>query len=140
MKSMLKSFDQLRLLPTLLERYEYLKQNSKIGEQTFGVDRYLNQMFYKSPEWQEVRNEVIIRDNAHDLAHPDYEIQGFIFVHHMNPITVEQILDRDPIILDPRYLISSSELIHKAIHFGNPNLLLILPQERRPNDTSPWRS
>ena len=85
---MLKSFDQLRLLPTLLERYEYLKQNSKIGEQTFGVDRYLNQMFYKLPEWQEVRNEVIIRDNAHDLAHPDYEIQGFIFVHHMNPITV----------------------------------------------------
>ena len=137
---MLKSFDQLRLLPTLLERYEYLKQNSKIGEQTFGVDRYLNQMFYKLPEWQEVRNEVIIRDNAHDLAHPDYEIQGFIFVHHMNPITVEQILDRDPIILDPRYLISSSELIHKAIHFGNPNLLLILPQERRPNDTSPWKN
>ena len=137
---MLKSFDQLRLLPTLLERYEYLKQNSKIGEQTFGVDRYLNQMFYKLPEWQEVRNEVIIRDNAHDLAHPDYEIQGFIYVHHMNPITVEQILDRDPIILDPRYLISSSDLIHKAIHFGNPNLLLILPQERRPNDTSPWRS
>lgn len=137
---MLKSFDQLRLLPTLLERYEYLKQNSKIGEQTFGVDRYLNQMFYKLPEWQEVRKEVIIRDNAHDLAHPDYEIQGFIFVHHMNPITVEQILDRDPIILDPKYLISSSELIHKAIHFGNPNLLLILPQERRPNDTSPWRS
>lgn len=137
---MLKSFDQLRRLPTLLERYEYLKQNNKIGEQTFGVDRYLNQMFYKLPEWQEVRSEVIIRDNAHDLAHPDYEIQGYIYVHHMNPITVEQILDRDPILLDPRYLISASDLIHKAIHFGNPNLLLILPQERRPNDTSPWKN
>lgn len=136
---MLKSFNELRKLPTLVERFEYLRQNGRVGEETFGVDRYLNQIFYKTYEWQSVRTEVIIRDEGHDLAHPDYEIQGFIYVHHMNPITMEQILDRDPIILDPRYLISASDLIHKAIHFGNPNLLLILPQERRPNDTSPWK-
>ena len=136
---MLKSFNELRKLPTLVERFEYLRQNGRVGEETFGVDRYLNQIFYKTYEWQSVRTEVIVRDEGHDLAHPDYEIQGFIYVHHMNPITMEQILDRDPIILDPRYLISASDLIHKAIHFGNPNLLLILPQERRPNDTSPWK-
>lgn len=136
---MLKDFNHLRLLPTLMERFEYLKQNSVIGEETFGLDRYLNQIFYKTPEWQAARREVIIRDDAHDLAHPDYEIQGIIYVHHMNPITIKQVLDRDPIILDPRYLISCSELVHKAIHFGDPALMILLPQERRPNDTSPWK-
>ena len=136
---MLKDFNHLRMLPTFVERYEYLKQNQAIGEETFGMDRYLNQFFYKTAEWQSTRREVIIRDEAHDLAHPDYEIQGFIYVHHMNPITIEQILDRDPMLLDVRYLISSSELVHKAIHFGNPSLIMLLPQDRRPHDTSPWR-
>ena len=136
---MLKDFNHLRMLPTFGERYDYLKQNQAIGEETFGMDRYLNQFFYKTAEWQSTRREVIIRDEAHDLAHPDYEIQGFIYVHHMNPITIEQILDRDPMLLDVRYLISSSELVHKAIHFGNPSLIMLLPQDRRPHDTSPWR-
>lgn len=136
---MLKDFNHLRLLPTLMERFEYLKQNSVIGEETFGLDRYLNQIFYKTPEWQAARREVIIRDDGHDLAHPDYEIQGFIYVHHMNPITKEQILDRDPMLVDPRYLISSSELVHKALHYGDSSLVQLLFQERKPHDTSPWR-
>lgn len=136
---MLKDFNHLRMLPTFEERYEYLKQNGIVGAETFGLDRYLNQLFYKTAEWQLARRDVIIRDEAHDLAHPDYEIQGFIFVHHMNPITVQQILDRDPILLDPRFLISCSDLTHKAITFGNPSLITLLPKARSPYDTSPWR-
>lgn len=136
---MLKSYNELRMIPTFQERFNYLKQDGKVGEETFGLNRYLNQIFYKTPEWQSTRREVIIRDNSHDLAHPDYEIQGYIFVHHLNPITMEQILDRDPTLLDPRYLVSASELTHKALHFGDPSLILLLFQERKPYDTSPWR-
>ena len=139
MKSMLKSFDERRMIPTFIERFNYLKQDGKIGEETFGIDRYLNQFFYKTAEWQFARRATIIRDNGRDLAHPDYEIQGFIYVHHMNPITKEQILDRDPMLLDPRYLISSSELVHKALHYGDSSLVQLLFQERKPHDTSPWR-
>ena len=136
---MLKSFDELKRLNNFLERYNYLKLIGIVGEETFGFDRYLNQILYNSFEWKKVRQNIIIRDNANDLGCEDHPIQGIIIIHHMNPISVEQVLNRDPLIFDPRFLISTSALTHRAIHFGDEKLLLTMPEARRPFDTSPWR-
>lgn len=136
---MSKSFEELKNLKSFLERYNYLKLTGVIGEETFGFDRYLNQVFYNSYEWKKARQLVIIRDNANDLGCDDRPIQGIIVVHHMNPINIKQIIDRDPIIFDPNFLISTSQLTHKAIHFGDEESLLTIPEERKPFDTSPWR-
>jgi hypothetical protein len=127
-------------LPTFEERYEYLKIGGKVGEETFGFDRYINQIFYKSDEWQAVRDKVIARDNGCDLGMPDREIRGSnIIVHHMNPIRKQDILNRSEILLDPEYLISTVKNTHDAIHYGDSGLLIKDPVERSKNDTCPWR-
>lgn len=139
MKKIIRTYSELITLPTFEERYEYLKLGGKIGEETFGFDRYLNQTFYKTDEWRAVRDFVIIRDGGCDLAMEDREIHGRILVHHMNPIRVEDILSRSKYLLDPEYLICTIKNTHDAIHYGDRSLLLTTPIERRINDTCPWR-
>ena len=138
-KKMLKTYTELSKLNTFLERYEYLRLGGKVGEETFGFDRYLNQIFYKDPEWLETRDNVIIRDGGCDLGMPDREIKGKILVHHMNPVTKEQILRRDPVLFDPEYLICTIKSTHDAIHYGDGTLLMLDPIVRTKNDTCPWK-
>ena len=135
----IKTYSELIVIPTFEERFRYLKLNGIIGEETFGFDRYLNQLFYTSDEWRRIRRDVIIRDNGCDLGIRDREIGGLITVHHMNPITIDDIRNRSELLLNPEYLISVSDLTHKAIHYGDERLLITTPVERRPNDTCPWR-
>ncbi len=135
----LRTYLELVQLPTFRERFEYLKLDGTIGEDTFGFDRYLNQIFYKSKEWAAVRREVVIRDNGCDLGVDGYEIRGKILIHHMNPIRQQDILRRSELLLNPEYLITTVLSTHNAIHYGDENLLPILPQERSKNDTCPWR-
>lgn len=135
----IRTYSELILLPTFEERFQYLKLDGRVGEETFGLDRYLNQIFYTSDEWRKIRRDVIVRDNGYDLGILDREIQGLITVHHLNPISVEDILNRTEILLNPEYLISVSDITHKAIHYGDERLLITAPIERRPNDTCPWR-
>ena len=135
-----KCYSELIKLPTLIERYNYLRTFSTIGEETFGGSRYLNQYLYtKSDLWKSVRRKVIIRDNGRDLGLDDYVIQGRIIVHHINPLTKEQLLNFDPCIFDEENLISCSHNTHNAIHYGDKSLLPQDPIERRPFDTCPWR-
>lgn len=137
---MLRTYSELITLPTFEERYRYLRLGGRVGEDTFGFDRYLNQIFYRSPEWKAVRDFVIVRDNGCDLACPDREILGSrILVHHMNPISAEDILDRSDILLNPEYLITTIKNTHDAIHYGDESLLVTAPIERTKNDTCPWR-
>lgn len=127
-------------MSTFEERYEYLRLGGKVGEDTFGFDRYLNQIFYKSPEWLRVRNYVITRDGGCDLAMPGREIrEAKILIHHMNPITKEDILNRSDYLLNPKYLICTIKNTHDAIHYGDSELLYKDPVERSKNDTCPWR-
>lgn len=126
-------------MPSFLERYRYLKLNGKVGEELFGYARYLNQVFYQSARWKKVRRQVIIRDNGCDLGMEGYSIGGIVYVHHMNPITLDQLKNDDPVLIDPEYLISVSFNTHEAITFGDESLLPILPAERKPNDTCPWK-
>lgn len=135
----IRTYSELIKLPTIEERFEYLKIGGVIGEDTFGFDRYINQLLYKTPEWISVRNQVIARDEGYDLGVKGCEIVGKIIVHHMNPITVDDILNRLDYVLNPEYLISSSMLTHNAIHYGNAELLPQAPIERTKNDTCPWR-
>lgn len=135
----IKTYSELITLPTFEERYRYLRLGGKVGEETFGFDRYLNQTFYKSDEWRSVRDYVIIRDGGCDLAMADREIHGKILVHHMNPISVEDILRRSKYLLDPEYLICTIKNTHDAIHYGDESLLILEPIERTKNDTCPWR-
>jgi hypothetical protein len=135
-----KCYSELVKLKTLIERYEYLRTFSKIGEETFGGSRYLNQYLYtKSDLWKSVRRKVILRDNGRDLGLDDYIIQGRIIVHHINPLTKEQLLNFDECIFDMENLISCSHDTHNAIHYGDKSLLPQDPIERRPFDTCPWR-
>ena len=137
----IRTYSELITLPTFEERYRYLRLGGRVGEETFGFDRYLNQVFYKSDEWLAVRNEVIIRDDGCDLGMPDRKIpEGVpILVHHINPITMDDILNRTEYLLDPEYLICTYKLTHDAIHYGDESILYMLPVERRKNDTCPWR-
>lgn len=137
---MFRCYTDLILLPTLEERYDYLKLNGQIGEELFGYARYLNQEFYHGSEWRDVRERVIIRDRGYDLGVPGWKIVGNIYVHHMNPVTKEQLLDNDPILLDPEYLISCSYKTHEAITWGNYELLPKPLVARRPGDTCPWKT
>lgn len=135
-----KCYSDLIKLPTLVERYEYLRTFSKVGEETFGGQRMLNQMLYQKNElWKSVRRKVIIRDNGFDLGLEGYSIVGKIIVHHINPLTKEQLLNFDPCIFDEENLISCSHNTHNAIHYGDKSLLPQDPIERRPFDTCPWR-
>lgn len=137
--TIIRTYSELITLPTFEERFRYLKLGGRIGEETFGFERYLNQHFYTSNEWRDIRNHVIVRDFGCDLAMLDREIGGLITVHHMNPVGVDDIRRRTEILLDPEFLISTSDLTHKAVHYGDESLLLLAPIERRPNDTCPWK-
>lgn len=137
---MTKSYHELILLPTFEERFEYLKLSGKVSEQTFGSHRYLNQLLYRSPMWKSVRNKVIIRDNACDLGDPSYDLgSAAAYVHHINPITIEDLKENRQIVFDMDNLITCSLKTHNAIHYGNKDGLPSLPTERKPNDTCPWR-
>ena len=135
----IKTYSELITIPTFLERYRYLKLGGSIGEETFGFDRYLNQTLYRSPEWKRFRRDMIIRDNGMDLAADDYEIVGKILVHHINPLTVQDVIRRDPKIFDPENVICTSMNTHNAIHYGDESLLMIEPVVRTKYDTCPWR-
>lgn len=139
-RTTIRTYSELMKLSTFEERYEYLRLGGKVGEDTFGFDRYLNQIFYKSPEWLRVRNYVITRDGGCDLAMPGREIrEAKILIHHMNPITKEDILNRSDYLLNPEYLICTIKNTHDAIHYGDSELLYKDPVERSKNDTCPWR-
>lgn len=135
----IRTYSELITLPTFEARYEYLKLHGEVGKETFGFDRYLNQAFYKYPEWRKARDRVIIRDNGCDLGIEGREIRGKILIHHMNPITKEDILNRSEYLLNPEYLICTIKRTHDAIHYGDESLLAKDPIERKPNDTCPWR-
>ena len=139
-RTTIRTYSELSKLKTFEERYLYLQLNGVVGEETFGFERYLNQMFYKSKEWKNLRNHIILRDNGCDLGVEDYEIYGRILIHHMNPITTEDIINRSDFLLNPEYLISSSHNTHQAITYGDINLLIKPPIERCKNDTCPWRN
>lgn len=136
----IRTYSELSKLKTYRERYEYLKLGGIVGEDTFGFDRYLNQMFYTSPEWKRVRNYVISRDNGCDLGISDRKIiDDLILVHHMNPITKDDIINKSEILLDPEYLITTVKPTHDAIHYGDESLLVEDFIERSKNDTCPWK-
>ena len=139
MKKMIRNYSELITLRTFKERFEYLQLDGIVGEETFGFDRYMNQIFYKSKEWASVRREVIIRDNGCDLGVDGYEIHGKILIHHMNPINLSDIVHKTDELLNPDYLITTVLSTHNAIHYGDASLLPALPVERRANDTCPWR-
>lgn len=133
-----RTYTELLSIPTFEERFKYLKLDGHVGEETFGFDRYLNQVFYHSYEWKQVRNAVIVRDMGYDLGSEDRPIFGKILVHHMNPITLKDISVRSEYLLNPDYLISTCKRTHDAIHFGDETILYENPIERRPGDTCPW--
>lgn len=135
----MRTYSELIKLLTFKERFNYLKLDGEVGKDTFGFDRYLNQIFYRSPEWKHIRDEVIIRDNGCDLGMEGYEIGGRILIHHMNPITMEDIKVRSDLLLNPEYLISTVHRTHNAIHYGDENQLITGPIIRTPNDTCPWK-
>lgn len=136
----IKTYSEMIALPAFEDRYNYLRLQGRVGEQTFGYDRYLNQILYqRSSRWRSVRDKVIIRDNGCDLAAEGREIYGKIIVHHMNPITIADIENERDYIFDPEFLISTSHNTHNAIHYGDESLLIKAPIERYANDTCPWR-
>lgn len=135
----MKTFTELSKIDTFFERYEYLKLGGAVGAETFGMDRYLNQALYNSYEWKRVRNIVITRDNACDLGIEGMVIPNKIIIHHMNPITVEQVINRDPVIFNPEYLISTQHKTHNAIHYANDEMLPREPVIRTKGDTCPWK-
>jgi hypothetical protein len=134
----MKSYQELRYLNTFEERFDYLKLVGIVGKSTFGFDRWINQHFYNSHEWKLVRDFVIVRDDGCDLGIPDFEIYSGLLIHHMNPISAEDIKHGEEWILDPNFLITTSLLTHNAIHYGNDNLLPRGPSERKSGDTKLW--
>ena len=135
----IKCYSELMTLPTFIERYRYLKLGGSVGKETFGYDRYLNQALYRSPEWKRFRRDIIIRDNGCDLGCEGYEIVGKILIHHIEPITIEDVIKRNPRIFDPENTISTQLMTHNAIHYGDESLLINEPVVRKPNDTCPWK-
>lgn len=138
MKS-IKTYSELCELSSFEDRYNYLKLEGSVGFDTFGFDRWMNQMFYKSKEWKDIRNYIITRDNGCDMGLKGYEINDKIIIHHMNPITVNDIIYSNAVLLDPEQLICVSQKVHNAIHYGSDDLLIRPIVERMPNDTVPWR-
>lgn len=136
---MIKTYSELITIPTYEERYKYLKLNGIVGKETFGYDRYLNQILYTSREWRRFRDEILIRDDGCDLAFPGFEIPVRAIIHHIDPITVEDVLKRHPKVFDPENVITVSHNTHEAIHYGDEQMLVIAPTIRKPNDTCPWR-
>lgn len=139
---MIRTYTELMEIPDYLDRYRYLKIGGRVGEETFGADRWFNQRFYNSSEWRDIRREVLVRDMGRDLAHPDYEIGNLdsIVIHHMNPVTIDDIRNHTDYLMDPEYLIACSLNTHNAIHYGDESLIVV-PSfvVRRANDTCLWR-
>ena len=132
-------YSELITIPTYEDRFHYLQLNGAVGKDTFGYDRYLNQILYNSKEWKRFRDEIIIRDNGCDLAFEGYDIHGRILVHHINPITVDDVVNRNPIVFDPENVICVTHNTHNAIHYGDESLLITAPVERTKHDTCPWK-
>lgn len=137
----IKTYSELIKLPTFEERFRYLKLDGTVGQATFGFDRYLNQVFYTSGEWHDIRDYVITRDGGYDLAHRDHEIgkDQRIYVHHMNPISIEDVLSHSDFLLNPDFLVTTIHSTHNAIHFSDENFLILKQVERTKNDTCPWK-
>lgn len=135
----IKTYSELILLPTFEERFKYLQLNGRVGDDTFGFDRYINQKFYRSVEWKRIRDYIIIRDNGCDLAVDGYEIHGRIFIHHMNPITISDIKFSTEYLMNPDYLICVTHNTHNAIHYGDEKQIITGPIVRTKNDTCPWK-
>lgn len=134
-----RSYRELLQLNSFEERFDYLKLAGEVGNPTFGYDRYFNQQFYHSSEWRRARNRIILRDNGCNLGMPDYEIHGRIYIHHINPITKQDVEDFSDNLFDPDNLICVTFDTHNAIHFGDERTLPKTPIERAPGDTCPWR-
>lgn len=134
----IRTYSEMRRFETFEERYEYLALKGRVGQSTFGSDRYVNQRFYTSSQWRNVRDHVIARDLGMDLGVEGYEIFDKVIIHHMNPMTVEHIEHGDADILDPEFLITTSHRTHNAIHYGDASLLVQPIVERRPGDTNLW--
>ena len=136
---MLRSYLELMKLETFEARFDYLKLDGQVGVQTFGSHRWLNQVLYRSPEWKQLRDQIILRDNGCDLGIEGRDIFKHPHIHHLNPITKQQVLDRDPSLFDPNNLITVSYETHQAIHYGDKSILILDPIERFANDVAPWR-
>lgn len=139
MMSIVKTYSELIILPTFEERFEYLSLGGVVGRETFGYERYLNQILYSSKEWERFRDKIIDRDNGCDMACEGYDIYKYATVHHINPITIDDVINRNRKVFDPENAITVSSSTHKAIHYANTNLLILENSERRPNDTCPWK-
>lgn len=140
MKTIIRTYHELRRLETFEERFRYLQLKGHVGIDTFGFDRIFNQQFYRSVEWKRIRAEVILRDNGCDLGVEGYDIPGKVLIHHMNPISIKDIDEASDILLDPEYLICTTQETHNAIHYGDDKIIRSKTLvERRPNDTIPWR-
>lgn len=139
MTTTIRTYSELRRLKTLEERYKYLRLHARVGDSTFGFDRYINQQFYRSTQWRRVRDQVIVRDNGCDLGIEGHEIYEGLYIHHMNRMTVDDISSGDPNILDPEFLITVTHKTHNAIHYGDERLLPRQLVERRPGDTNLWQ-
>lgn len=135
----IKTYSEVIALPTFEDRFNYLQLKGRVGQETFGYDRYLNQILYNSYEWRKFRREIIVRDNGCDLACEGHDINDKALIHHINPIRVEDIINRNPIVFDPENVITTILSTHNAIHYGDENLLITSPIERRQNDTCPWK-
>ena len=136
--TLIRTYSELKRFDSLVDRFNYLALNGRVGETTFGFDRYMNQMFYTSREWRSMRHKIILRDNGCDLGIEGYEIHKGLYIHHLNPMTVDQIRNGDPGILDPEFLITASFSSHQAIHYGDARLLPRVLIERLPGDTRLW--
>lgn len=139
MLTTIKTYSECVKLPTFKDRFEYLNLNGIVGRETFGSERYLNQILYSSSEWKKFRRDIIIRDEGLDMACDGYEIYERAVVHHINPITIDDVLNRNPSVFDFNNVILVSPMTHKAIHYGSIDLLITEPIERHKNDTCPWR-
>ena len=135
----IRTYSELIKLPTFKERYQYLKLDGSVGADTFGFDRYLNQLFYRSQKWRAIRDRVIVRDDGCDLGVEGYTIYGKIIIHHMNPITLDDIMNESDYLLNPEFLIATTHNTHNAIHYSDESLLISDPIVRTKNDTCPWR-
>lgn len=135
----IRTYSELITIPTFEDRFKYLQLKGSVGKDTFGYDRYLNQLFYQTIEWKRLRRDLIIRDCGCDLGVEGYEIHGRIIIHHMNPITKEDLLDRTDYLMNPEYLICTTHSTHNAIHYGDESLLVTAPIVRSKNDTCPWK-
>ena len=140
MSTMTKTYTDLAKLATFEDRFEYLRLNGRVSEETFGVKRWLNQVFYKTPEWKSFRREILIRDNQCDLGIEGRDIYNHAIVHHLNPIAVNDILNRNlNVLLNPENVITTTKRTHDAIHYGDSTLIKLEPADRKPNDMIPWR-